>query len=66
MNDMTRMTTAQPRPVRRIRPKAQPLVLLPEWRLPAIDLWAVYPTGRMQSVKAKTFITYLERHLKRT
>lgn len=41
-------------------------VLLPEWRLPAIDLWAVYPTGRMQSVKAKTFITYLERHLKRT
>lgn len=40
--------------------------LLPGWRLPAIDLWAVYPTGRLQSVKAKTFIAHLERQLTRS
>ncbi len=34
-------------------------LLLP-WRLPAIDLWAVFPTGRMASTKARLFAGFVE------
>lgn len=35
-------------------------VVLGEWTLPTIELWAVYPTGRMASIKARTFVAYVE------
>ncbi|MET7244390.1 LysR family transcriptional regulator [Methylobacterium sp. EM32] len=34
-------------------------LLLP-WSLPAIDLWAVFPTGRMASTKARLFAGFVE------
>ncbi len=30
-----------------------------DWRLPTIDLWAVFPSGRMVSTKARMFAAYL-------
>jgi len=38
--------------------------VLEEWKLPPIDLWAVYPTGRMASAKARAFIAFVERVLR--
>jgi DNA-binding transcriptional LysR family regulator len=34
--------------------------VLKEWRLPQIDLWAVYPSGRMPGAKARAFTAWLE------
>lgn len=34
--------------------------VLSNWALPSIDLWAVYPTGRMASVKARAFVAFVE------
>lgn len=34
--------------------------LLADWSLPAIDLWAVFPTGRMASAKARAFASFVE------
>lgn len=34
--------------------------LLPEWSLPTIDLWAVYPSGRLASAKARAFTTFVQ------
>lgn len=34
--------------------------VLEDWRLPNLDLWAVFPTGRMASAKARAFITFVE------
>lgn len=34
--------------------------LLPEWRLPTIDLWAVYPSGRLASAKARAFTAFVQ------
>lgn len=34
--------------------------LLEPWTLPTIDLWAVFPTGRMASAKAREFATFVE------
>jgi hypothetical protein len=34
--------------------------VLTDWELPPKDLWAVLPTGRMPSAKAKAFINYVE------
>jgi DNA-binding transcriptional LysR family regulator len=34
--------------------------VLPEWSLPPIDLWAVFPTGRMASAKARQFASFVE------
>lgn len=34
--------------------------VLTEWELPPVDLWAVYPGGRMASAKARAFIAYVE------
>ncbi|WP_438867201.1 LysR family transcriptional regulator [Pseudomonas sp. L1(2025)] len=35
-------------------------VVLNDWRLPPLDLWAVFPTGRMASAKARAFVEYVE------
>lgn len=34
--------------------------VLNDWQLPPIDLWAVFPTGRMASAKARAFVEYVE------
>lgn len=34
--------------------------LLQSWSLPAIDLWAVFPAGRMASAKARVFASFVE------
>ena len=38
--------------------------LLPDWSLPAIDLWAVFPSRRLVSAKARAFAEFVE-HLLR-
>ncbi len=37
--------------------------LLPDWTLPPIDLWAVFPTGRLASAKARAFADFVEEAL---
>lgn len=39
------------------------LAVLEDWHLPNLDLWAVFPTGRMASAKARAFITFVEQLL---
>jgi DNA-binding transcriptional LysR family regulator len=39
-------------------------VVLAEWDLPDIDLWAVFPTGRRVSAKARAFIDFVEARLR--
>jgi DNA-binding transcriptional LysR family regulator len=34
--------------------------LLPEWSLPAVDLWMLFPAGRLPSTKARAFSDWLE------
>ncbi|MDB6052328.1 MAG: putative LysR-family regulatory protein [Pseudomonas sp.] len=34
--------------------------VLQDWQLPGMDLWAVFPTGRMASAKARAFVSYVE------
>lgn len=34
--------------------------VLPDWTLPSIDLWAVFPTGRLTSAKARAFADFVE------
>ena len=34
--------------------------VLTDWSLPPIDLWAVFPTGRMASAKARQFARFVE------
>ncbi len=38
--------------------------VMSDWRLPDQDLWAVLPTGRMVSTKARAFVEYMENLLK--
>jgi DNA-binding transcriptional LysR family regulator len=38
--------------------------VLSDWSLPPIDLWAVYPTGRMPSAKARAFAAFVEAELR--
>jgi DNA-binding transcriptional LysR family regulator len=33
--------------------------VLPEWTLPTIDLWAVFPSGRLVTAKAKVFADFI-------
>jgi DNA-binding transcriptional LysR family regulator len=33
---------------------------LTDWRLPPVDLWAVYPAGRVATAKARTFVSFVE------
>ena len=35
--------------------------VLSEWSLPPLDLWAVFPTGRAATAKARAFIDFFER-----
>lgn len=34
--------------------------VLEDWKLPDIDLWAVFPTGRLASAKARAFADFIE------
>jgi len=34
--------------------------VLPGWTLPAMDLWAVFPSGRKASAKARAFAAFVE------
>jgi len=34
--------------------------VLDEWTLPSIDLWVIYPSGRLASTKARTFVKWFE------
>ncbi|MCE4555603.1 LysR family transcriptional regulator [Roseateles cellulosilyticus] len=38
--------------------------VLSDWSLPDIDLWAVYPTGRLASAKARAFAGFMEEALR--
>jgi DNA-binding transcriptional LysR family regulator len=38
--------------------------LLRDWTLPPIDVWALFPTGRMVSAKARAFADFVEETLK--
>ncbi len=33
--------------------------VLSDWTLPSIDLWAVYPTGRLASAKARALVDFV-------
>lgn len=37
--------------------------VLRDWSLPPLDLWAVFPTGRQASTKARAFAHFIEQHL---
>ena len=37
--------------------------VLEDWTLPPIDLWAVFPTGRRASAKARAFATFIDKRL---
>lgn len=39
--------------------------VLTDWSLPEIELWAVYPSGRLASAKARAFAAFLEASLQR-
>jgi DNA-binding transcriptional LysR family regulator len=34
--------------------------LLEEWSLPSMDLWVIYPSGRLTSTKARVFVKWFE------
>lgn len=38
--------------------------VLQDWSLPPLDLWAVFPTGRNASLKARAFVTFIEQALR--
>jgi DNA-binding transcriptional LysR family regulator len=37
--------------------------MLPDWRLPSLDIWAVFPSGRRASAKARAFAAFVEKEL---
>jgi DNA-binding transcriptional LysR family regulator len=37
--------------------------VLDEWSLPPVDLWAVFPTGRQATAKARVFAAFMERQI---
>jgi DNA-binding transcriptional LysR family regulator len=37
--------------------------VLDDWMLPPVDLWAVFPTGRHASAKARAFVSFIEKEL---
>jgi DNA-binding transcriptional LysR family regulator len=37
--------------------------VLTEWTLPPIDVWAVFPSGRMATTKARAFVAFVEHRL---
>jgi DNA-binding transcriptional LysR family regulator len=40
------------------------VTLVPKWRLPPMDLWVVYPAGRLTSTKARAFVKWFETTIK--
>jgi DNA-binding transcriptional LysR family regulator len=38
--------------------------VLADWSLPPVDLWAVFPTGRRVSEKARAFAAFVETHMR--
>jgi len=40
--------------------------VLRDWELPPIDLWALFPTGRRASAKARAFASFIEKQLSHT
>ena len=36
-------------------------IVLQEWELPRIDLWAVFPAGRTATTKARTFTQFVQK-----
>ena len=38
--------------------------VLGEWSLPSVDLWAIYPAGRMSSAKIRAFTSFVEAELR--
>lgn len=41
-------------------------VVLRDWELPRIDLWALFPAGRTAAIKARTFTQFVEEIMRRT
>ncbi len=39
--------------------------LLQDWTLRPVDLWAIYPAGRLPSSKARAFVNWVAEHLAR-
>ncbi|RQZ16269.1 LysR family transcriptional regulator [Burkholderia sp. Bp9017] len=39
--------------------------VLTDWTLPALDLWAVFPSGRLVTAKARAFVDFVEETLAR-
>jgi DNA-binding transcriptional LysR family regulator len=39
------------------------LAVLTDWKLPPVDLWAVFPSGRLVTSKARAFVTFVEQVL---
>ena len=39
------------------------IAALSDWALPPMELWAVFPTGRRASAKARAFVTFIEEAL---
>ena len=39
------------------------IAALSDWTLPPMELWAVFPTGRRASAKARAFVTFIEEAL---
>jgi DNA-binding transcriptional LysR family regulator len=38
---------------------------MPDWRLPSIELWAVFPSGRRASAKARAFAAFVEAEVRK-
>jgi DNA-binding transcriptional LysR family regulator len=34
--------------------------MLTDWKLPNAELWAVYPSGRLPTAKARAFVNWFE------
>lgn len=45
--------------------QGQVQVVLPDWELPPIDLWAVFPSGRLVSAKARAFVDFVDNVMSR-
>jgi DNA-binding transcriptional LysR family regulator len=41
----------------------QALSVLEDWSLPSVGLWAIFPTGRQASAKARTFTRFIEQQI---
>lgn len=39
--------------------RGEAVTVLNQWRMPTMDLWAIFPTGRLTSAKARAFVDYL-------